>query len=218
MRRGWARLTGRRLANGAGTAGARSCCPSCAAEMSKHPAGGRAGRGPLESWRVRRCLGSKSPGLRSPALVPRPRLRGLYFSSPPPREITKTSPEPGPESLQQRWKPPSVHFDVGGWGLARRLWGASKGAAFRPVRASNLEYRSDSQRSPLRSLFALASRSGGTERNRPALGSRLPRPRVPSYCARKGNVTAPAAWGLGAPTRLLPLWATRRPSSGNERD
>lgn len=126
-------------ANGAGTAGARSCCPSCAAEMSKHPAGGGDGRGPLESWRVRRCLGSESPGLRSPALVPSPRLRGLYFSSsPPPREITKTSPEPGPESLQQRWKPPSVHFDVGGWGLARRLWGASKGAAFRPVRASNL--------------------------------------------------------------------------------
>lgn len=216
MRRGWARLTGMRPADGAGAAGARSCCPSCTAEISKHPAGGGEGRGPREYGRVRRCLDSESPGLRSQALFPRPRLRGLYFSSPPPREITKTSPGPGPESLQQRWKPPSVHFDVGGWGLARPLWGASKGAAFLPVRASNLARTLSARR-----LCAADSHSPlarGTERNRPARGSRLPRPRARSYRARKDSVTAPAAWGLGAPTRLLPLWAARRPSSGNEKD
>lgn len=207
MRRGWARLTERRLAGGAGTAGARSCCPSCAAEMSKHPAGGRDGRGPLESWRVLRCLGSESPGLRSPALVPRPRLRGLYFSSfPLPRETTKTSPEPGPESLQQRWKPPSVDFDVGGWGLARRLWGASKGAAFRPVRASNLEYRSDSQRSPLRSLFALASRSGGIRAQPTRAGIAPATAAGPELLRQKGQCHCSSGlgtWRAHAPASLL---------------
>lgn len=199
MRRGWARLTGMRPAEGAGAAGARSCCPSCAAEMSKHPAGGGDGRGPRECGRVRRCLGSESPGLRSQALVPRPRLRGLYFSSPPPREITKTSPGPGPESLQQRWKPLSVHFDVGGWGLARPLWGASKGAAFArcaPLISLGLSALATSAQL-IRTRLSLGGQSATGPRGDRACHGRGPGATVPeravSLLRRPGDLARPRA-------------------------
>lgn len=81
--------------------------------------------------------------IRSRALVPRSRLRALCFSSsPPPREISKRYHAAGPGSLSQGWEAQSVRFDVGGRGPARSPRGASKRAAFRPVRASDLAPRS----------------------------------------------------------------------------
>lgn len=81
--------------------------------------------------------------IRSRALVPRSRLRALCFSSsPPPREISKRYHAAGPGSLSQGWEAQSVRFDVGGRGPARSPRGASKRAAFRPVRASALAPRS----------------------------------------------------------------------------
>lgn len=124
--------------------------------------------------------------IRSQALVPRSRLRALCFSSsPPPREISKTYPAADPESLQQGWEARSVRFDVGGRGPARSPGGASKRAAFRPVRASDL---ARTLRSPGgRAAESHSPLARGTEHKRPARVSRPPLPRARRYCARKGS-------------------------------
>lgn len=162
---------------------AQQKCPSA-------PAGGCGRRGRRECGRARRGFGSESGGFGS--------RRSERSTSPllqsPPREITKTRPELVPESLPQRWEPPGAHFDVGGWGLARRLWGASKGAAFRPVRASNLARKLSAGRCAADSHSLLARSLGG---RRSAAG-----PRGDRACHRRGP-------GSTAPERAVP--PLRRP-------
>lgn len=184
---------------------AQQKCPSA-------PAGGCGRRGRRECGRARRGFGSESGGFgsRRSERSPSPLLQSPRGKSP------KLARSWSPRVCHNAGSHPGAHFDVGGWGLARRLWGASKGAAFRPVRASNLARKLRAGRCAADSHSLLAR--GTTERSRPARGSRLPPPRAWLYCARKGSATAPAARGLGAPTRRLPLWATRRPSSGNEKE
>lgn len=162
---------------------AQQKCPSA-------PAGGCGRRGRRECGRARRGFGSESGGFGS--------RRSERSTSP-----LLQSPRGKSPKLARSWSPrvchnagshPGAHFDVGGWGLAGRLWGASKGAAFRPVRASNLARKLRAGRCAADSHSLLARSLGG---RRSAAG-----PRGDRACHRRGP-------GSTAPERAVP--PLRRP-------
>lgn len=167
-------------------------------KMSKCPAGGGGGRGRQGRGPAWRFLDSRSPGFDPGrwSLAPDSERSASHLSTPAGNQ--EDVPGAGPESLQQGWEARSDRFDVRGWGPARPPRGASKRAAFRPVRASDLARtlrapggRAAESHSPL---------AQGMERKRPSRRSRPPPPRDRRYCARKGSGgTAPAAGDLARP-------------------
>lgn len=105
--------------------------------------------------------------------------------------------------MQQGWEARSDRFDVRGWGPARPPRGASKRAAFRPVRASDLARKLCAPGGPAAESHSPLAQ--GMERKRPSRRSRPPPPRDRRYCARKGSGgTAPAAGDLARPRACFP--------------
>lgn len=178
-------------APGATVRAAQQKCPNAPREA----AAGEGGLGASSTPGVRDSIPRAGPSLPAQSALL------LIFSTPAGNQ--QDVPGAGPESLQQGWEARSDRFDVRGWGPARPPRGASKRAAFRPVRASDLARtlrapggRAAESRTPL---------AQGTERKRPSRRSRRPPPRARRYCARKGSGrTAPAAGDLARPRARFP--------------